>query len=306
MMGKQKVASSFRGQKAIAIPRDIITRYCDKNPLISILYLTDIGYYPKARYHYCSRPGGADQHILIYCDQGEGFLILNDERTRVGPNEFIIIPKNLAHTYRANNRNPWSIYWIHFNGAGSDAMVNLIRQRTGDYKGAIRFDDKVIGMFNEMYQSLEHGYSLDNLINSNLYLPHFLTAFVFNERVESIPGSRPPDLVDQVVGIMKDQVEEELTLSKIASSVNLSVSRLSTLFRRKTGFPPMHYFNHLKVQKACQYLQFTNMRIKEISSLVGINDPHYFTRLFSRIIGQSPTEYRALWESVNKQEPLEG
>jgi AraC-like DNA-binding protein len=46
------------------------------------------------------------------------------------------------------------------------------------------------------------------------------------------------------------------------------------------------------VQKACQYLLFTGLRVKEIAYELGIEDPFYFSRMFSRIMGSSPNEYR--------------
>jgi AraC-like DNA-binding protein len=54
----------------------------------------------------------------------------------------------------------------------------------------------------------------------------------------------------------------------------------------------MVYFNHLKMQRACQLLQFTGLRIKEIAAEFGFEDPYYFSRLFTKTMGVSPTDYR--------------
>ena len=48
----------------------------------------------------------------------------------------------------------------------------------------------------------------------------------------------------------------------------------------------------LKVQKACQYLLFTDLRIKEIANKLGIEDQYYFSRMFTKIMGMSPVAYR--------------
>lgn len=78
----------------------------------------------------------------------------------------------------------------------------------------------------------------------------------------------------------------------IAENVNSSSCHFSALFNKRTGFPPIEYFNHLKIQKACQYLQFTQLRIKEIAFKIAINDQYYFSRLFTKVMGLSPSEYR--------------
>ncbi len=72
--------------------------------------------------------------------------------------------------------------------------------------------------------------------------------------------------------------------------VNLSVSHFCMLFKNKIGYTPVEYVNHLKVQIACQYLQFTNHRIKEIAELIGMEDPYYFSRLFQSLMGVSPKQ----------------
>jgi YesN/AraC family two-component response regulator len=54
----------------------------------------------------------------------------------------------------------------------------------------------------------------------------------------------------------------------------------------------MEYFNQLKIQKACQYLLYTELRIQEIADKLGIADPFYFSRMFSKLMGMSPQQYR--------------
>ena len=66
-----KKREGFKGQRSIVLP-DTITGKLRKNPLTRLLYVTDIGYYPKAKFHFRKRPHGVDQHILIYCVDGEG------------------------------------------------------------------------------------------------------------------------------------------------------------------------------------------------------------------------------------------
>ena len=78
----------------------------------------------------------------------------------------------------------------------------------------------------------------------------------------------------------------------MAKWVNLSGSHFSFIFKKKTGFSPIEYFNHLKVQKACQYLLFTDLRVKEIADKLGIEDPYYFSRMFTKLMGMSPGTYR--------------
>ena len=74
-MAMVRKKEGFQGQKAIVIPRKILSRLCAHNNVIGNMYITDIGYYPKAKFHYRERLHGADQHILIYCLEGRGVVI---------------------------------------------------------------------------------------------------------------------------------------------------------------------------------------------------------------------------------------
>ncbi len=66
-----RLREGFRGQILYVIPRTILQQLA-AHPLLHAVLATDIGWYPHARYHYCDRPNGAPENILIYCMEGAG------------------------------------------------------------------------------------------------------------------------------------------------------------------------------------------------------------------------------------------
>lgn len=284
----------FEGEHAIIIPPKILEQ-CKSAPLTEEFYITDIGYYPKARYHYRNRPEGANEHILIHCVEGRGTATVDDQECHIGPNEFLIIPAYAKHVYRADPAYPWTIYWLHFKGLQSAAISKRLFEKMLTQKNKIIPNDRHFSLFDKIYSTLQQGYSRENIEFIALTLPYFLSAYLLNDRFNDHMDNPAEDISDQAIRFLKNRIAEPTTLKDIADHVHLSVSHFSSIFHKKTGYSPIEYFNHLKIQHACQLLQFTNQRIFEIALAIGIEDPYYFSRLFSTHMGISPKNYRNRW-----------
>ncbi len=72
----------------------------------------------------------------------------------------------------------------------------------------------------------------------------------------------------------------------------LSESYFYLLFKRSIGLSPVEYRNRIRVNTACSLLEGTSMSIDEISASVGFDTPFYFSRIFKKIMGHSPRQYR--------------
>ena len=120
-----KKEEGFPGQISFVIPERILG-LVKENPLSSDLYITDIGYYPEARFHFRERPAGTAQFILIYCLSGKGEIWLNNNLHELSADHYFIIPAGMPHSYRSDERDPWSIYWIHFAGKRRHATPVLL------------------------------------------------------------------------------------------------------------------------------------------------------------------------------------
>ena len=75
-------------------------------------------------------------------------------------------------------------------------------------------------------------------------------------------------------------------------SADAEKAALYAVFSRRTGYAPVYYFNQLKIQQASTYLDFTDLKITQICPRLGIDDPYYFSRLFRKHMGMSPSDYK--------------
>lgn len=288
--GEVRRREGFDGQKLIVIPKKIIADFLVKDPVTKQIYITDIGYYPKAMHHYAERPSGISQHIIIYCTEGSGWVIVNKKRIDVAPSQFVAIQANTPHRYGANSSKPWTIYWIHFKGEISAFIVDLILKNSENYKPYLSYDESRIKLFEEICTNLEKGYSENSLRYVNMIFSHFLSSLIYKEQFNKTDTE--PDVIEKTIAYMQSNIHKATRLEDLYNFAHLSPSQFSAMFKAKTGHSPIEYFNYLKIQKACQYISFTNMSIKLISSKLGIEDPYYFSRLFTKVMGISPKTYR--------------
>jgi AraC-like DNA-binding protein len=86
---------------------------------------------------------------------------------------------------------------------------------------------------------------------------------------------------------------EELSLARVADFVTISPNYLSEEFKRVTGSKFVDYIARTRVEKACELLSISNLRISEIAFEVGFQSLSQFNRTFKRLSGKSPTEHRA-------------
>ena len=291
-----RIKEGFKGERIVVLPGFLIEEL-KRDPLGRELYITDIGYYPHAGFHYCERKEeDSNEFVLIYCVEGEGWFELDGKRYDVGANQFFILPKYKAHPYGSKAENPWTIYWIHFDGAKA-AFFSVGFSKPHDISPAehSRIKERLM-LFEEIYASVSSGYNKNYMLYATTSLFHFLGSMKFlgeyrECRFAGVQEKR--DVVQRAIHFMQENLNKKIRLTDIAREVKLSPSYFSNVFEDKTGSPPLRYLGYLRIQEACHYLDFTELKISQISPLVGYEDSLYFSRQFTKYMGMSPSEYKS-------------
>lgn len=288
-----KKRDGFAGEKLISLPVTLLEKKIEKNPFFNALFITHIGYFPKATFHHRERRKGCKDNILIYCLDGKGWYYAGGKKYTAEANQFFIIPATQQYfRYGADEKDPWTIYWVHFCGDKLKALNDHFSMDQFLVPRLIHFDEYKIQLWQQMYDCLEKGYSTENIGYANMCLYYFLASFIFPDKRKELLNKKSEDITDKAIEYMKKNISERLTVNDIAATFNFSSSHFHSLFRKKTGLSPMDYFIQLKLQRACQLLDLSDLRVKEVAAKIGYNDPYYFSRIFTKTMGLSPQAYR--------------
>jgi AraC-like DNA-binding protein/mannose-6-phosphate isomerase-like protein (cupin superfamily) len=281
----------FKGQRIVVVPRPVLTTAL-REPLLRNLMPTDAGYYPKAKGHTCAREHGTPETIFIYCAEGEGWCELDGRRHEIAANQLLVVPPSMPHVYGAAKSAPWSIHWFHAVGTN----VPLYIERLGVAKGkpvvSLSGNVYLFSLFEEVVEALEHGFTLPHLIYAGHALTHLMGLLLRHKEEYGFGAPSVREQIAKSVEFMKGHLNEPLNVATLAALVNLSRSHYTTLFRRVTGYAPLSYLNHLRMQQAVQLLNGTDLPIKQISERLGFSEQFYFSRAFSRMHNHSPSEHR--------------
>lgn len=294
-----KIKEGFMGQRMITIPPNVLNEIKDNN-FIKDFYTSAIGFYPQAIYHDRKRKSGSKEYILLYCIEGKGSIEIENTKYSLIPNSYIIIPPHIGHHYQSSTEYPWTIYWSHFLGSKADFLYKYYQENIEDNQvKTIARSERRQKDFIKIMTVLENGFEIRSLEFANTSLLNLLMQMIYAEEIN--PSELKTDIITKSIEYLHSNLNRNFKVEEIANQQNLSVSRYSELFKKKTGFSPVQYFNKLKIQKSCQYLYFTDMGIKEICQKIGYEDPYYYSRAFKKLMGMPPSRYRKEYKSQNRK-----
>lgn len=114
------------------------------------------------------------------------------------------------------------------------------------------------------------------------------------EQIRVRVGGTGKSIVDRAREYIEEYYMEELTLQRIADEVGISAGYLSTLFSQQLSCGFVDYLNQVRIGHACDYLKQNYFKTYEIAYKVGYKDQKYFTRVFKKVTGMSPSEYKKM------------
>ena len=259
----------------------------------SLLHLQEVGSL-QALYPHTSTRTDLVSFLCFVVLSGRGKLQYEgvDYELRAGDCVFIDCRKAYSHS---TSDDLWALQWCHFYAPSLPAVYEKYKERGGrpvfHPDDLTPFTPLLIDLYNLASSS---DYIRDMRINEKLGV--LLTLLMEQSwHPESVTVSRKRMELVEIKNYLDERYTERVTLDDLAEHFFINKFYLSKIFKETYGTTVNNYLISKRITRAKQLLRFTDMTVDEVGVAVGMGDANYFSRMFRKVEGISPMEYRKQW-----------
>lgn len=267
--------------------------FSDVMDLSKPLIITCCGYY---RIHTMStflteRPQGRKDYQLLYVASGKAHFYVQEKEHLLTAGTMVLYYPGDAQKYFYHASDKTEVYWIHFTGSEVDRFLSAFGISAAEpvfYTGTSPDYPKLYGQIIEELRLCRPGYEelLSLLLQQIFLLSH-------RHRTEGQKtGSDIRDEIERATHYFNENYHSVLSIKEYAISRHLSPCWFIRNFKEIVKVTPMQYIVSLRMMNAQNLLENTTLNITEIAEAVGYDNPLYFSRLFHKHTGTSPSLYR--------------
>lgn len=272
--------------------------------LISINKIVTIHYYEFGK----NFTFGGEVHDfweMVYVDKGCVNITAGDKNFRLGQGEVIFHRPNEFHTISTDEKSSADVFVITF--VCSSSSMSFFRQRIAKVPANLRKNISSIIEESEATFDLMPITGVELKVKENapvgsqqlirIHLEEFLIMLLRAESAESTKifptkQSMENHLVSKTKELLQKNVYKKITVEEICNELNYSRAYLSKIFRSSTGKTILQYILNLKIKEAKRLIREDNLNFTQISDALAFDNPHYFSRVFRRMTGFTPSQYK--------------
>ena len=233
-------------------------------------------------------PAERDYYILHFITQGKGKLIVEDLEFNVNKGDCFLIPPKLTTYYVADKKDPYTYYWVGFDGLEARSLLEKTGLITNNnYVIHPKEYATVFKKFLNIQVTSDKKHVAPYQLVGNLYL---LLSEIINSELINVSNSE--DYIDQAVRYMNLNYDKNITIDSIAKIIGLERTHFYRIFKDVMKISPKYYLINLRLEKAKVLLCNTTMSISEVAYSVGYDNYMSFEKIFKDIVGVTPSIYR--------------
>lgn len=259
----------------------------------SLLHLQEVGSL-QAIHPHTSKRSNLVSFLCFVVLSGAGELSYDGQNYQLHSGDCVFIDCRKAYSHSTSD-NLWSLQWCHFYAPSLPAVYEKYKERGGRPLFHPENIDLFTGLLSDLYNlAAMSDYIRDMRINEKLGT--LLTLLMEQSwHPECMTVSRKRMELIEIKKHLDEHYAEKITLDDLAKRFFINKFYLSKIFKETYGTTVNNYLISKRITRAKQLLRFTDMTVDEIGVAVGMGDANYFSRMFRKVEGSSPSEYRKQW-----------
>lgn len=240
-------------------------------------------------------PGVRDHYLIHLVVAGKGVFQVGGASFHLQEGDLFLVKPNQLNTYAADATDPWEYYWVGFNGACANKLVQQTPFTDHHPLHHCKDPQSVREALYNIYLSRGTEPQQEALMTGYLYL---FMAQLMKEARDTMPnpGSSSSQYVLAAIKYIQFNYSHDISVDDIAKAVGVSRSHLYRVFMANVGQSPIDYLTGYRISEACSLLKNAHLSIAEIAVSVGFFDQFYFSRVFKKVKGVPPSKYLAALE----------
>ena len=240
-------------------------------------------------------PGVRDHYLIHLVVAGKGVFQVGGASFHLQEGDLFLVKPNQLNTYAADATDPWEYYWVGFNGACANKLVQQTPFTDHHPLHHCKDPQSVREALYNIYLSRGTEPQQEALMTGYLYL---FMAQLMKEARDTMPnpGSSSSQYVLAAIKYIQFNYSHDISVDDIAKAVGVSRSHLYRVFMANVGQSPIDYLTGYRISEACSLLKNAHLSIAEIAVSVGFFDQFYFSRVFKKVKGVPSSKYLAALE----------
>lgn len=232
-----------------------------------------------------------DYSKFYWISEGEGWLKIEDQEYYPVPGQLFLMPEGVTQSYSVISDQPFLKYWCHFSAKVGG--INLFQIMKFPHFCTIERPELVNEIFNHILLYSKSGEVYAHMMAKSK-LMELISHYLMNLDLEQITYLNIPvmEKMSAILAYIDAHIEENITVQDLARIAYMHPNYFIRFFKQQVGIPPIHYITGKKVDKAKELLSCTPNTITMIAEYLGFRDLYYFSRLFKKHTGLTPTEFR--------------